>query len=93
MSDPVKPRTEQKPVFIIEDFDSENADHVKGVVTMKINRHFATDLCRLIDDVDLDEKEKVIYAMRCSLRRWYDKRKENFEKKKASEAQKPAEGG
>lgn len=53
----------QKPVFIIEPFDSSNVEHMKGNISLVLNKRFALDLCRLIKECDLDKDEG--YFLQC----------------------------
>lgn len=81
-------RKPQSPVFFLEDFNIDNEDHRKGILTLRLNRRHAEDLCRLIRESDLDEGEGHIYAMYKNIRRWYDTRKDNLRKKAEKEAEK-----
>jgi len=85
MSDSNGPRprkSQQKPVFIIEPFDAKNIEHMKGNMTIVLNKRFATDLCRLIRECELNENEGYIYAIQGHIQRWYKERFEEIKKSK-----------
>lgn len=65
-----------RPVFIIQQFDRSNIEHIKGFVPMKLNRAMAIDLIKLIDSVELEENEGHLYAFRAQMSNWLNLRKE-----------------
>ena len=78
----------QKPVFIINPFDANNVEHMKGNVTLTLNKRFASDLCRLIRECELNEEEGYIYAIQGHINRWYKERFEAIKKQKENEVKK-----
>lgn len=76
----------QKPVFIIQDFDPSNPEHMKGNVPVILNKALALELVKFIRDSELGPNEGHIYAMQGRLGRWYKNRIEHIRKLKAEEA-------
>lgn len=76
----------QKPVFIIQDFDPTNVEHMKGNVPVILNKALALELVKFIRDSELGPNEGHIYAMQGRLGRWYKDRIEHIRKLKAEEA-------
>ena len=72
----------QKPVFIIEPFDANNQEHMKGNIKLVLNKRLATDLCRLIRECELSQEEGYIFAIQGNIQRWYKERYEEIKKQK-----------
>jgi hypothetical protein len=67
-------RPAQKPVFIIQPFDPNNVEHLKGNMTITLNKALAFSLTRFIKESELDESEGYIYAMQGHISRWFNDR-------------------
>lgn len=65
-----------KPVFILENFDQSNIEHIKGYLRLKVNRTMAIEIIKLIDSVELEESEAFLHAFKCQLSNWLNIRKE-----------------
>lgn len=78
-------RTPQKPVFIIQPFDPANPEHMKGNMTLVINKAFATSLSRLIGECELSKEEGFLFAMKGNIQRWFKARFDEIKKRKKGE--------
>lgn len=76
----------QKPVFIINPFDASNTEHMRGNMTLTLNKRFATDLCRLIKECELSEDEGYLFAIQGNIQRWYKQRFDEINKLKEVKA-------
>lgn len=75
-------RTPQKPVFIIQPFDPANPEHMKGNMTLVINKAFATSLSRLIGECELSKEEGFLFAMKGNIQRWFKSRFDEIKKRR-----------
>jgi hypothetical protein len=85
-------RVPQKPVFIIQPFDPSNPEHMRGNMTLVINKAFATSLSKFIGESELSEDEGFIFAMRGNIQRWFKARYSEIKKRKqcsVEESQQP----
>jgi hypothetical protein len=71
-------RKHQTPVFIIENFDKDNIEHIKGNVKVMLNRPMAMALSRLISEVDLTDGEGALFKFNLCLKQWYNRRYNEF---------------
>lgn len=78
------------PFFLIEPFDKENADHMRGMITVRFNSKHARDLGRIITETSLEPNEGHIYAMHAGIKRWYDQRADEIRSKKELEEKEAA---
>lgn len=72
----------QKPVFIIQPFDPANVEHLKGNVTVTLNKALALELIKFIRESELSEGEGHIYAMQANLGRWFKNRADEIKRQK-----------
>lgn len=80
------PKPPQKPVFIIPpEFDVSNQEHLKGNIQVTMNRKFATDLCNLIRDCDIEKEEGHILAFKAHIENWYNLRFVLMQQKREAE--------
>lgn len=86
-----RPYVPQKPVFIVQPFDIKNVEHMRGNVTLTLNKRFAADLCALLRECELGKDEGYIFAMQANLQRWYNDRYSEIKKMKAENAAKEIE--
>lgn len=75
----------QKPVFIESSFDPSNVEHMKGNITITLNKRMATDLCRLLSDCELREDEKHFHALKGHIQRWFNARYNTIKNKFAKQ--------
>lgn len=65
-----------KPVFDVERFDQSNIEHIRGNMTVRVNRTMAIEIIKLIDSVELESSEAFLHAFKCHLSNWLNIRKE-----------------
>ena len=77
----------QKPVFILQPFDAANPEHMKGNITITLNKALALELTRFIKESELGENEGHIYAMQGHIGRWFKERSEEIKKQKENKTE------
>lgn len=77
----------QKPVFILQPFDAANPEHMKGNITITLNKALALELTRFIKESELGENEGHIYAMQGHIGRWFKQRSDEIKKQKETKTE------
>ncbi len=71
----------RKPAFNIPDFDPNNTDHLKGIVTPSMNSIFCFSLVNILSNIDLDPEEAHVFAFYSKMKNFYDDRRAFFREK------------
>ena len=69
-------RKKHRPVFIVEEFNSELEQHRFGTLGVKFNKQAIIELRRLLGEIELGEDEQWIFAFSKQLENWLNIRRE-----------------
>lgn len=67
-------RVPQKPVFNVQPFDPSNTEHLRGNITIVLNKALALEISKFIRESDLGADEGHIYALQSRICMWYKDR-------------------